>query len=75
VLGASPGGFGTILSQNAWLSVLRTLGTRPWLEGRLMVSRAGDVFDDQGRMTDDRMRERLKEFLAGFVAFVGKAGG
>ena len=27
VLGASPGGFGTVLSQNAWLPVLRTLGT------------------------------------------------
>ena len=25
ILGASPGGFGTILSQNAWLPVLRTL--------------------------------------------------
>lgn len=70
VLGASPGGFGTILSQNAWLSVLRTLGTRPWHEGRLMVARAGGVFDDRGRMTDEQMRDRLKEFLAGFVAFV-----
>lgn len=70
VLGASPGGFGTILSQDAWLSVLRTLGTRPWYEGRLMVARAGSVFDDQGRMTDDQMRKRLKTFLAGFSAFV-----
>jgi NAD(P)H-dependent FMN reductase len=26
VIGASPGGFGTILAQNAWLPVLRTLG-------------------------------------------------
>ena len=26
LIGASPGGFGTILSQNAWLPVLRTLG-------------------------------------------------
>lgn len=69
VLGASPGGFGTILSQDAWLSVLRTLGTRPWCEGRLMVARAGNVFDDQGRMTDDQMRDRLKRFLAGFSAF------
>jgi NAD(P)H-dependent FMN reductase len=33
VLGASPGGFGTILSQDAWLSVLRTLGTRPCTRG------------------------------------------
>jgi NAD(P)H-dependent FMN reductase len=28
VIGASPGGFGTILSQAAWLPVLRTLGAR-----------------------------------------------
>jgi len=68
-MGATPGGFGTILSQDAWLSVLRTLGTRPWYEGRLMVTRAGNVFDDQGRMTDDKMRERLKTFLAGFSEF------
>lgn len=75
VLGASPGGFGTILSQNAWLSVLRTLGTRPWHEGRLMVARAGSVFNDQGRMTDEQMRDRLKDFLAGFVAFAGAQSG
>jgi chromate reductase len=29
VIGASPGGFGTILAQNAWLPVLRTLGPGP----------------------------------------------
>ncbi|UUZ53318.1 NAD(P)H-dependent oxidoreductase [Massilia sp. H-1] len=38
VIGASPGGFGTILAQDAWLPVLRTLGTRPYFGGRLMVS-------------------------------------
>src|SRR5215475_13438442 len=30
VIGASPGGFGTTLSQAAWLPVLRTLGTQFW---------------------------------------------
>ena len=69
VLGASPGGFGTILAQDSWLPVLRTLGTRPWWSGRLMVARAGGVFDEDGRMTDDKMRARLKTFLEGFVAF------
>ena len=44
VLGASPGGFGTVLSQHAWLPVLRTLGTTPWHGGRLLVSRVGSVF-------------------------------
>lgn len=74
IIGASPGGFGTILSQDAWLPVLRTLGTRPWFEGRLMVSRAGNLFDDQGQLTDEATRERLREFIAGFAAFAGDRG-
>jgi chromate reductase len=70
IMGASPGGFGTILSQNAWLPVFRTLGTRPWFEGRLMVSRANKVFDDKGAMTDPAIQEQLARFLAGFSQFV-----
>ena len=69
VIGASLGGFGTILAQTAWLPVLRTLGTRSWHGGRLMVSRAGKVFDDKGELVDDAVREQLRTFLAGFVAF------
>jgi chromate reductase, NAD(P)H dehydrogenase (quinone) len=68
VIGASPGGFGTILSQSAWLPVLRTLGTRPWFGGRLMVSRAGQVFGPAGEMLDDKMKAQLQQFLQGFVA-------
>src|SRR5205085_10874373 len=44
IAGASPGGFGTVLSQNAWLPVFRTLGAELW-PGRLLGSRAGSVFD------------------------------
>lgn len=70
VMGASPGGFGTILAQSHWLPVLRTLGMRPWFEGRLMVSRAGSAFDEEGNLTDDSLRERLQDFVAGFASFV-----
>ncbi|QNA83534.1 NAD(P)H-dependent oxidoreductase [Sphingomonas sp. So64.6b] len=70
MIGASPGGFGTILSQDAWLSVLRTLGTRPWFEGRLLAARAGGLFDAEGQLTDEPMRERLRAFISGFVTFV-----
>lgn len=70
VVGASPGGFGTILSQNAWLPVLRTLGTRPWFGGRLLVSRAAHVFDESGNMVDEDMRARLRDFLRGFTQFI-----
>jgi chromate reductase len=68
LIGASPGGFGTILSQNAWLGVLRTLGTELWTGGRLMVSRAGNVFDAEGNLTDEAIRKQLRDFLAGFAA-------
>jgi chromate reductase, NAD(P)H dehydrogenase (quinone) len=69
VMGASPGGFGTILAQNAWLPVLRTLGTQPWFGGRLMVSRAGSLFAANGDLTDGATRESLQKFIEGFVAF------
>ena len=69
VIGASPGGFGTILAQNAWLPVLRTLGTRPWFGAKLMLSRAGEAFDDEGRLADDKARENLEKFLQGFADF------
>ncbi len=70
VIGASPGNFGTTLSQAAWLPVLRTLGTQFWAGGRLMVSRAASVFDESGALTDTAVSEQLRQFLAGFVSFV-----
>lgn len=72
--GASPGGFGTVLSQNAWLPVFRTLGANLWSGGRLLVSRAGSVFDAQGEITDPAVRDNLARFLAGFVAFIQHKG-
>jgi chromate reductase len=73
LIGASAGQFGTTLSQAAWLPVLRTLGTSPWFGARLLVTRAGTAFDDEGTLTSDELRERLSKYLAGFADFVGKA--
>ena len=73
LVGASPGGFGTILSQNHWLPVLKTLGVRLWAGNRLMVSRAGSVFDADGALVDPKVREQLAGFVQGFAAFAGTA--
>lgn len=70
LIGASPGAFGTILSQSAWLPVLRTLGTNPWFGGRLMLTRARSAFDGDGTLVDEAMRKRLAGYLDGFAAFV-----
>ena len=70
IAGASPGGFGTILSQNAWLPVFRTLGADLWPGGRLLVSRAGSVIDANGEIVDAATRDNLGKFVNGFVAYV-----
>jgi chromate reductase, NAD(P)H dehydrogenase (quinone) len=75
VLGASGGAFGTTLSQAAWLPVLRTLGTLPWFGGRLLVARAAGVFDEAGNLKDTTIEEQLRQFLAGYVAFLGRTAG
>ena len=69
LIGASPGGFGTILSQNHWLPVLKTLGVQLWAGNRLMVSRAGSAFDADGELVDAKLREQLAGFVQGFATF------
>jgi len=70
VIGASPGGFGTLLAQDAWLSVLRTLETRPWFGGRLLVSHATGIFNADGQLADEGTKKKLREFLEGFVGYI-----
>ena len=71
IAGASPGGFGTVLAQNAWLPVFRTLGAQLW-SGRLLVSRAGAVFDANGEIKDDAVRDNVRKFVGGFVSYITK---
>ena len=69
IIGASPGGFGTVLAQSAWLPVFRSLGARQWSGGRLMVSSASRVFDQNGVLVDESVRQRLEQFIQGFLKF------
>ena len=70
ITGASPGNFGTLLGQSAWLPIFKTLGANVWAGGRLVVPKAATVFDVEGGLTDAATRVSLQKFLAGFVAFV-----
>jgi NAD(P)H-dependent FMN reductase len=70
IMGASSGPFGTVLSQAAWLPVLRTLGMQPWFGGRIAVARAANAFDGDGNLKDASVEEGLKQFLSGYVSFL-----
>ncbi len=72
ITGATPGRAGTLLAQTAWLPVLRTLGTRPWFGPRLLVSGANTAFDESGNLIDEKVKEQLRVFVAGFAAFIGR---
>lgn len=70
IMGASAGGFGTVLSQAAWLPVMRTLGVALWAGGRLIVPRAGGAFSPDDVLVDDQLSQQLRVFLAGFVSSI-----
>jgi hypothetical protein len=46
------------------------LGTRPFFGKNLYVSGAGNIFDAQGRLTDNELRERVRAYIEQFAAFV-----
>jgi NAD(P)H-dependent FMN reductase len=71
LIGASPGAYGTVLSQTAWLPIFRTLGMRPFFGQLLYVGNAGKVFDAAGKLVDDAIRARLRKYMEGFAAFIG----
>lgn len=70
LMGASPGGFGTVLSQNAWLPVLRTLRVNFWSGGRLLVSRAHGAFNEDGELVNPATQEQVRTFMTGFASFI-----
>lgn len=73
--GTSPSPFGTLLSQNAWLPVFRTLGADLWSGKRLMLPKAGALFDKDGKLVDEDTRGRLKAFVEAFADYVKKEKG
>lgn len=73
VCGATPGPGGTRLAQVAWLQVLRVLGTRPWFGKTLALAEAGKLFDEAGTLRDEKVREQVRAFVAGFARFVAQS--
>lgn len=71
LMGASPGRFGTLLSQTAWLQVVRTLGMRPCFDANVYVGGADKVFDERGALTDERVRAQVKKLLLALASAAG----
>jgi len=68
--GASAGAGGTRFAQAALLPVFHTLELNPWFGKQLYVAKAGDVFDANGALVDDKVKSLLTDFMTGFGRFV-----
>jgi NAD(P)H-dependent FMN reductase len=69
VIGAGGIG-GTRQAQTAWLPVFRALRLVPFLGKEVFVAHASKVFDAEGKLTDEAIREQLREYMKLFAAFV-----
>lgn len=70
--GASPGSFGTVRAQPEERHVLQTLGVYMLPMPEVMVSKAGEAFDETGKMIDERALEKLKTLVADTLEFAVK---
>ncbi|MBC8072085.1 MAG: NAD(P)H-dependent oxidoreductase [Deltaproteobacteria bacterium] len=70
IVGATPGPGGTRLSQTAWLSVMRQLGVHPFFAKAVYLAHAGDAFDDDGALKDEKLRKVVGGYVEAFTAFV-----
>ncbi|MBT8441865.1 MAG: NAD(P)H-dependent oxidoreductase [Gammaproteobacteria bacterium] len=71
LMGATMGGLGTIRAQQAWLPILKAFRMRPWFAQDMLVSRAHQLFDEDGQLTDEPTRAKLERFMQAFVEFIG----
>jgi chromate reductase, NAD(P)H dehydrogenase (quinone) len=63
VVGASKGAFGAVWAQAELRKTLAASGARV-VDGEVAVGHAHNRFDEQGRLTDENLREELGEVLA-----------
>ncbi len=66
VVGSSTGSFGAVWAQAELRKVLGASGARV-VGGELAVAKAGERFDADGALVDERLRERLREVVLALV--------
>lgn len=74
IVGASPGMTGTARGQSQLRQAFVFTNTLAMLQPEVLVSRAHEKFDDEGRLTDESTRKHLRDFLESFVRWIERVG-
>jgi chromate reductase len=75
IMGTTPGGFGTRAAQYQLRQVLVPLNAHVMAQPMMLVPGAGDKFDEQVVLTDEKTLVFLDQFLAGFAAWTRRLRG
>lgn len=67
IMGAAPGRFGTVRAQDAIRQSFLFTETLVMMTPQLLVSGAGELFDADANLIDERTRARLTRFLEGLL--------
>lgn len=74
VMGATPGMWGTARGQAQLRQAFTFTNSYAMQQPEILVARAGEKFDANGRLVDDTTREYLAKFLVAFVAWIERVG-
>ncbi|MBC7788991.1 MAG: NAD(P)H-dependent oxidoreductase [Anaerolineae bacterium] len=74
IIGASPGMTGSARAQTQLRQAFNFTNTPAMLQPEILVARAHEKFDAEGRLTDDVTRRFLGKFLVSFVTWVALFG-
>lgn len=74
IMGAG-GRFGTVRAQMHLREIALHNSMRVMIDPEVFVAGAWGAFDDQGRLTDERLRERVRQLMTAFGEFVRYAPG
>jgi chromate reductase len=69
IMGASPGGFGTTRAQLQLRQAFCFTRTLPLQQPEVLLARAADKFDGEGRLTDEKTREFVRALLVALAAW------
>ena len=71
VIGASIGQIGTAMGQQSLRGVLSFCNARQMTSPEAYIQYSPDVFQDDGEVTDDSMKEFLRAYMAEFRVYIG----
>jgi len=72
IFGASPGLFGTVRGQAHVRDILEALGVLRIPSPHVFIKKAGEIFDEDGNLTDERTYTQLKMLIENTLTFAQK---